>query len=172
MIRPEPLTVVEVEREEHEIERSSHAIYGLVIITATLVAEREAAIDAVTSLLVLWGAGMVLLLAHLYSAAVAQAGERGRWLSHAERHLLILDNVPVLMALAVPSILILLAGVGVLELAVAIDVSIVLSIVALFVVGAYQAHKQGASLALKLGIGILGAMIGLVVILLEVILSH
>ena len=98
MPRPEPSSVIEVEREEHEIERSSHALYGLVIITATLVAEREAATDAVTSLVVLWGAGVVLLLAHLYAAAVAQAGEHGRWLSHAEQHFLIADNIPVLAA--------------------------------------------------------------------------
>jgi len=172
MPRPEPVTVVEVEREEHEIERSSHALYGLVIITAILVAEREAATDALTSLLVLWGAGVVLLLAHLYAAAVAQAGERGRWLSHVERHFLVSDNIPVLAALAVPSVFIVLAGLGVFDLAVAIDVSIVGSIVALFAVGAYQAHKQGASPALKLGVGILGAITGLVVILLEVALSH
>jgi tellurite resistance protein TehA-like permease len=172
MPRPEPATVIEVEREEHEIERSSHALYGLVIITATLVAELEAATDAMTSLLVLWGAGIVLLLAHLYAAAVAQAGERGRWLSHVERHLLIADNIPVLAALVVPSILIALAGAGVLDLAVAIDISIVGSIAALFAVGAYQAHRQGASRALQLGIGILGSLTGLIVILLEVVLSH
>ena len=57
---------------EHHSERSSHAIYGLIIITSALVADREHAADALTSLTVLWRAGLVLVLApHLL-------GDRGR----------------------------------------------------------------------------------------------
>lgn len=151
-------------------ERSSHAIYGLIIITSALVADREAAEDALTSLLVLWGAGLILILAHVYSAIVAEAGAEGRWLSHAERHVLIVDNIPVLAAVVVPSILIMVAGLGLVGLDFAIDLSIVTSVAALFALGAYQARRSGASVGVQLGVGALGGAVGVVVIALEVLL--
>ena len=151
-------------------ERSSHAIYGLIIITAALVADREHAEDALTSLVLLWGAAMVLILAHVYSAIVAEVGAEGHWLSHAERHVLIVDNIPVLTAVIVPTILILAAGLGLVGLDLAIDLSIVTSVAALFALGAYQARRSGASLGVQLGIGGLGGAVGIVVIALEVFL--
>lgn len=164
--------VEQVEREEHEMERSSHAVYGLIIITSSLVADRAVADDALTSLLVLLGAGVVLILAHLYSAAVAEVGEKGRWLTHRERHVLIADNVPVLAAVVLPSLLVIAAAIGWLELAVALDIAIIVSVTALFVVGVYQARRQGASTAVQAGLGTLGGVIGIVVILMEVLLVH
>jgi hypothetical protein len=157
---------------ESTSERSAHAIYGLVIITSALVADRELARSAAESLLVLWGAGAVLLLAHLYSALVAEVGVKGRFLSHAERHLLITDNMPLLAAVVLPSVLIVLAGVGALSLSEAIDLSIAMAVVAFFVVGALQARSGGGTLAFQLGIGILGAIMGVILVGLEVVVGH
>ena len=151
----------------HRVERSSHAIYGLIIITAALVADREFARDALESLAGLWSAGIILVLAHVYSAAVAEVGAKGRWLSHAEQHVLIVDNVPVLAALVAPTILLLLAAAEAISLQLAIDASIALAVVALFAVGFIQTRQQGASVVLQIGIGALGAVIGAVIILLE-----
>ena len=53
-----------------------------------------------------------------------------------------------------------------------LDLAIALSVAALFVVGLYQAHKQGASPAAQLGLGLLGGLIGVLVIALEVFLAH
>jgi hypothetical protein len=161
-----------VEHQQHRSERSAHAVYGLVIITSALVADGQSAADALTSLMVLWGAGLVLVLAHVYSAAVAEVDTEGRWLSHAEQHVLIADNIPVLAALVVPSILLVAAGLGLLELALAIELSIALSVAALFFLGTFQAHRNGASLGVQLGIGALGGAVGVAVIALEVFLGH
>ena len=97
---------------EHRIERSSHAIYGLIIITATLVADRQFAEDALISLLALWGATLVLLLAHTYSALVAELGQ-GRRLTYVERHVLIADNIPLTASVVVPTALLIMAALGV-----------------------------------------------------------
>ena len=114
------------------------------------------------------------MLAHLYSASVAEAGAQGRLLSRAQRQLLVADNLPVLAAVVVPSVLIILAGAGagVLELSVAIDISIASAVVALFALGVYQTRAGGASVPLQLGVGALGAVVGIVVIALEVMLAH
>ena len=153
-------------------ERSAHAIYGLIIVTSALVADRELALDAASSLAVVWGAGVVLLLAHLYAATLAAVGARGRLLTHAQRHLLIADNVPVLAAVVLPTSLIGLAGLGAIDLGVAIDLSIAGAGVALFAVGLRQAQAAGLSRAGQIGLGVLGVLMGVVVIVLEVGLSH
>ncbi len=153
-------------------ERSAHAIYGLIIITAALVADREHVDDALAALAMVWGAGLVLLLAHLYAAIAAAVGQRGHLLSHAERHVLILDNAPLLAAIIVPSVLIGLAGLGVLDLRAAIDLSIVVAVVSLFALGALQARSSGASVRTQVALGTLGAAMGALVIALEVALAH
>lgn len=160
------------ESESRTAERSSHAIYGLIIITSALVADREAMEDALASLLLLWGAGLVLIVAHVYSAIVAEVGAEGAWLTHAQRHVLIIDNIPVLAAVVVPSMLILASGLGAIDLKTALDLSIVLSLAALFALGAYQARRSGATLQVQLGIGALGGVVGAFVVALEVLLGH
>jgi hypothetical protein len=162
----------EAQTNERRTERSAHAIYGLIIVTAALVADREFAEDAWTSLVVVWGAGVVLLLAHLYAAIVAEAGTRGRLSSHAERHLLIADNLPLLSSVLLPTVLLTLSGLGLLELRSAIDLSIAAAIVALFAVGAYQGRASGSSVAVWVAVGMLGAAMGAAIILLEVMLAH
>lgn len=160
------------DHEEQVVERSSHAIYGLVIITATLVADRVHAEDAWISMLVLWGAALVLLLAHVYSSLIARLSTTDRRLTYAERHLLIVDNIPVVASVLLPTVLLIGAGLGIIELWVAIDLSILLSVASLFAVGMVQARKQHAPLAHQLLIGALGAGLGVIVIVAEVALSH
>jgi hypothetical protein len=156
----------------HSTERTAHAIYGLIIITGALVADLELAADAFTSLTVLWGAGLVLVLAHVYSGLVAEVGEKGRFLTSSERELLLDDNLPVLGALVTPTVLLLAAAAGWIELSAAIDVSIVISIGLLFSVGFLETRQRGARPAVQVGVGIVGLVIGAAVIALEVNLGH
>lgn len=159
-------------REMRLEERSSHAVYGLIIVTATLVADRLYATDALISLAVLWTSVLVLVLAHTYSALIAELGQRGRRLTYLERHVLIGDNIPLGTAVIVPTILLVAAALGWLELAVAIDLSIIVSLAALFVVGAYQTRKTGAPLSHQFAVGLVGGGLGLIVVIAEVALAH
>jgi len=153
-------------------ERTSHAVYGLIIVTATLVADRLYATDALASLAVLWAAVLVLVVAHTYSALIAELGLRGRRLTYLERHVLIADNLPLAAAVVVPTLLLLAAALDWIGLAVAIDLSIVVSLAALFGLGAYQARRVGAPPSRQLAIGLLGGALGLVVVFAEVVLAH
>jgi hypothetical protein len=153
-------------------ERSAHAIYGLIIVTTALAADRAFAQDALTALVTVWGAGVVLLCTHLYSAFVAEVGTRGRLLSHAEKHILIADNLPLLAAVVIPTVLIAIAGLGGIDLELAISLSIAAAVVALFLVGAHQAYQSGASVAMRVAVGAVGAGLGVVVIVLELALAH
>ena len=111
-------------------ERSSHAVYGLNIVTATLVADRIYATDPLVSLAVLWGAVLVLVLAHTYSALIAELGNRGRRLTYVERHVLVADNLPLAAAVLVPIVLLLMAALGWIDLVLAMDLSIRFSLAA------------------------------------------
>lgn len=160
------------EPDHRSVERSSHAIYGLIIITATLVAERTHATDALLSLLGLWGAALVLVLAHTYAALLAELGQLGHRLNYVERHVLIFDNIPLAVSVLLPTILLSAAGLGVIGVTLAIDLSIILSLCSLFALGAYQARRQGAGAAHQIGIGSLGSALGILVVLAEVTLAH
>lgn len=59
-------------------------------------------------------------------------------LSHTERHVLIADNVPILWSIVTPTILIALAGLGIMDLHIAIDISIIAAVAGLFAVGVIQ----------------------------------
>ncbi len=166
------MTVSMADPEQREVERQAHAIYGLVIITATLVADRELAENALVSLLALWGAALVLVLAHTYAALLAETGHRGHRLSYLQQQVLIADNVPVGAAVLLPTALLIASALRVLPLALAIDLSILFSLALLCVLGAFQARQQGASLAYQIRIGILGGAVGMVVIAAEVLLAH
>ena len=159
-------------RERRREERGSHAVYGLVIVTATLVADRLYATDALMSLLMLWGSVLVLVVAHTYSALIAEVGRRGRWLTHVERHVLIRDNTPLAAAVVLPTILLLAAGLGWISLTAAMDLSVLLSMASLFALGAHQARTVGAPLSHQLAVGLVGGALGMIVVAAEVVLAH
>jgi hypothetical protein len=166
------LDTANASEDTRRAERSAHAIYGLVIITATLVADRQHATDAFVSLVMLWAAALVLVLAHTYSALVAELGQRGQRLDYVERHVLIVDNIPLATSVVLPTVLLVASGLGLISLTAAIDLSILLSLGSLFGLGAYQARRQGAPLSHQLAIGTLGGLLGIIIVLVEVTFSH
>ena len=78
----------------------------------------------------------------------------------------------MLWSIVTPTVLITLAGLGLMDLAVAVDISIVAAVAGLFAVGVIQSRKSGATAATQLGIGVIGVIVGVVVIVLEVALGH
>ena len=89
-------------------ERLSHALYGLIIVTATLVAEQSHVTEASHALGLLLGTALVLVLAHTYSAVIAERTVEGHGLGSVGRRLVVEDNLPVLFAIIVPALLFIL----------------------------------------------------------------
>lgn len=88
----------------HRAERLSHALYGLIIITATLVAERAHVEEVGEALALLLTTALVLVLAHTYSAFMAERAVEGRPLTAVATRLVVADNLPVVSAIVVPSV--------------------------------------------------------------------
>ena len=157
-------TRVEVHRRS---ERLSHALYGLIIVTATLVAEKSHVADAGDALGLLLGTALVLLLAHTYSAAMAERTLEGGSLGSLGRRMIVEDNLPVLVAVVVPALLFVMAWFGAMGLDTAYTVSIALSLVALFGLGLYEGRAAALAWPRSILSGVAAGGIGVVVVLVE-----
>ena len=148
-------------------ERLSHALYGLIIVTATLGAERGHVTEVVDALGLLLGTALVLLLAHTYSAVMAERAVEGHSLGSVGRRIVVEDNLPVLFAIAVPALLFVLAGLDVMTLQTAYIASIVSSLLALFGLGLYEGRTASMGWGHSILSGAAAGSIGLIVIAFE-----
>jgi hypothetical protein len=158
------LSAAKARRKE---ERLGHALYGLIIITATLVAEEMHVTEVVDAMGLLLGTALVLMMAHTYSAVMADRAIEGHPLGKATRRLIVKDNLPVLLAIVVPATLFLLSGADVLTLHVAYTISIVFSLLSLFGLGIYEGRRASMGWAHSLLSGTAAGAIGLVVVAFE-----
>ena len=148
-------------------ERLSHALYGLIIVTATLVAEQGHVTEVVDAMGLLLGTALVLLLAHTYSAVMAERTVEGHSLGTATRWLVVKDNLPVLIAVVVPAVLFLLAGADLITLQRAYAGAIVFSLLALFGLGLYEGRTASLGWTHSVLSGAAAGAIGLIVVAVE-----
>ena len=149
-------------------ERLNHGLYGLVIITATLVAERDHVEEAWDAVAILAGTGLVLLLVHTYTAVMAERTVSRHALGSEGRLNVVSDNLPVVFAVIVPLVLLTLAALEVMDLDVAYNISVVIGVVLLFALGIVEGRRASLSPAMTLLGGLGAAAIGLVAIGVEV----
>ena len=150
-----------------EAERLSHALYGLIIVTAALGAEKAHITEVVDALGLLLATAIVLMLAHTYSSAMAERAIEGHSLGSIGRRMVIADNIPVLSAIVVPAILFALAGIDVMTLQTAYTLAIVFSLAALFGVGLYEGRRASMGWIHSTLSGTAAGAIGVIVIVAE-----
>lgn len=153
--------------EQHDEERFSHALYGLIIITATLAAERLHVENATDALALLAGTTLVLLLVHTYTAVMAVRAVEGHALGAAGRRMVAADNIPVVAAVAVPAVAFVFAGAGTIELGTAYRISIGFALVALAGLGLYEGRKSGMSWPKSSLSSVTAGAIGLLMVFVE-----
>ena len=156
---------------QHQIEQFNHALYGLIIVTATLVAERLHVTEPGEALAILLGTALVLFLAHTYSGALAVRAVEGHRLGAVGRKLVILDNVPVVAAIVVPTVLFILAAFDIITMRAAYAISIVVSLGALIALGVYQGWIASNHRGAAVFSGALAGGLGILVIAIEVLLD-
>ena len=156
---------------EIRAERLNHALYGLIIVTATLVAERDHVDNAGEAIVLLLGTALVLVLAHTYSAAMAARAVGGHALGTAGRRLVALNNLPVLFAIVVPVLLFVLAGLDAISLTTAYRFSIATSLAALVGLGVYEGRTASMTWPKALLSGMAAGAIGVLVIAVEALIG-
>ena len=152
-------------------EQLSHALYGLIIVTATLVAEMDHVDEASHALGLVLGTGIILVLAHTYTGIVAARVVESDRLGTARRRQVIRANLPVVLAIVVPALLFVLAGLGAMSLHAAYVASIGFSLVALFALGVYEGRVESMNWGLSALAGIGAGTIGIIVVVLEALLD-
>ena len=153
--------------DHHLVERLSHGLYGLVIITATLVAEQDHVDQAGDALGLLLGTAVVLLLVHTYTAAMAEPTVTGHSLGVTGHRLVVKDNLPVIFAVAGPASFLTMAAFDIIRLDTAYRLAIAFGIVALFILGVYEGRRASMKWTQTLLSGAAAGAIGLVVIAVE-----
>ena len=156
---------------ELRAERLNHALYGLIIVTATLVAERDHVDNAGEAIVLLLGTALVLVLAHTYTAAMAARAVTAHTLGTAGRRLVALNNLPVLFAIALPVLLFVLAGLEAISLTTAYSVSIASSLAALLGLGIYEGRAASMTWPKALLSGMAAGAIGVLVIAVEALIG-
>ncbi len=152
--------------DERRAERLSHALYGLIIVTATLVAEQQHITDPLGALGLLLATALVLLLAHTYSWYMAAKAMSGR-LEAATRRLVVINNLPVVGSIAVPSLMFVLAWMDLVPMRTAYFVSIAFTLLALFGLGMYEGRIAGFKTLHSVVSGFAAAAVGVLVVLVE-----
>jgi hypothetical protein len=151
----------------HQAERLSHGLYGLIIVTAALGAERVHVTKAADAFALLLSTAFVLLLAHTYSAWMAERSVEGGKLGAVARRTVVIDNLPVTGAVVVPMVLFSLVGLGVMELQMAYRGAIAFSLAALFAVGVYQGRASSMGWLHSILSGAAAGSIGVFVVVIE-----
>jgi hypothetical protein len=154
------------EADRHQSERFAHGLYGLIVITATLIAEQEYIAEPLEAVGLLIGTAFVLFLIHVYIGIMTERSVRGATLGPG-RTLVVVDNLPLLGAIVVPVVMFLLAEAGVVSIEVAYTVSVSFSIVALLLAGATQGRAVGLTGARLVLSSLAAAGLGLAMVLVE-----
>lgn len=149
-------------------ERLGHALYGLIIVTATVVAEKEHIDEPSHAIGLLLGIGLVLVLAHTYTGWIAERVVANERLGKLRRRLLIRNNVPVALAVVVPIALFAFSWVGLVGIEAAYAVSIAFNILVLLAIGIYEGRRANMSWLGALFSGAAAGGIGVFVILIEI----
>ena len=149
-------------------ERLGHALYGLIIVTATVVAEKEHLDEPIHAIGLLAGIGLVLVLAHTYTGWIAERVVAHERLGRVRRRLLVRNNLPVALAVVVPIVLFGLSWVGLITMEAAYVVAIGFNIVVLIAIGVYEGHGARMSWLGAVLSGTAAGGIGVFVILIEI----
>jgi hypothetical protein len=142
-------------------------LYGLIILTAALGAERAHVTEVSQAIALLLSTALVLLIAHTYSAVMAERAVDGHRLGAVGRRGIVADNLPVVLATIVPTMLLVLAGLGIISLRAAYDVSIAFNLAALFGIGLYEGRAASMGWLHSTVSGAAALAIGLFVIAIE-----
>jgi hypothetical protein len=157
---------------EHLTHRLAHAIYGLIVLTATVGELRALGEDLATAAVVIAGAFVVLVIAHGYSQIVANTATHDRMPTRTFMVANALDQLAIALPAAVAIAVLALSETGVMSLDVAYDVVLAAAIVVLAATGVLVGRHHDLSRARTVALGAANVAVGVVIIGIEVLASH
>jgi len=161
----------EVEERRHRAHHIAHVVYGAVI-AVTLVAAADDAADSADLLRILIATGIVLWLAHAFATAIGHAVTRHQHLDPASIRASMVDNIALLLGFLIPMPAIAVGLLHAVDDARAADVAIIISLVALFVVGIALGREANMRCHVAVLTALVYPILGALVLALEIAVAH
>lgn len=157
---------------EHRSHRLAHAIYGLIVLTAAVGELRALEEDFGTAAVVIAGAFVILVIAHGYSQAVANAAtHEGRPTLEFMRANAI-DQLAIAVPAAVAIVVLAISQTSLLSLSAAYNIVVVGAIAVLAAAGIAIGVHHGLSLGRTLGLGAANMAVGSLIVWIEALAAH
>jgi hypothetical protein len=152
--------------------RSTKAIYGVILITAALIGFQLHETDPLTLSIKIFVAGLVIVLAEVYSEILGEKIRRKKELDKQERREIIDDTKVITSVALVPTLIFLLCELGLYDISLAFDVCFLLSILSLGYFGFIASQAAGDSRNSSLRKALVTASLGAAVIILKYVFTH
>ncbi len=146
------------------------AIYGQILVLSVLAALGPRADVAGTVAAVVAGSQLTFWLAHAYAELIAKHVQRDQRLTFAQAGAVLEHEWPLVQAAIPTLVLMLIAGVGVIEARTGVYIALGLGIAQLFAWGYYVGHQSGRSPFRQLLVALVSGMIGLLMVALKLAL--
>jgi hypothetical protein len=153
-------------------EQLSAASYGTVLVLAALALIDSDEVSSGLGWELVTGVGLGTWVAHLFAEVVGDHVRRGSVLDRAELVRAMVDGFPILLAAVPPAIMLLLGRLEVLDAQAALWAAIAVGLVQLAVVGAIVGSVVSNRAAATWSYAAVTAVIGAVVVTLELALGH
>ena len=165
------LTVEEVGEHQHRAHQIAHVVYGG-IIGVTLIAAADDAADAVDLLRILIATGIVLWLAHSFASSIGHAVTAHQHLGPSSVAACMVDNFALLIGFLIPLPAIAVGLLHSVDDARAADAAILISLVALFVVGVALGREANMRWHTAVATALVYPALGGAVLALELAVAH
>lgn len=152
--------------------RSTKAIYGIILISAALIGFQLHESNPATIAVKVFFAGLVIVLAEVYSEILGEKIKRKKELTRLERREIIGDATVISSVATYPLIIFLLSALGLYSVEFAFELSYALGIVGLGLFGYVAACAAGDSKQLAIRKAVLTAFVGIIVILVKYSFGH
>jgi hypothetical protein len=147
-------------------------IYGTVLAMAALAAGAVEHLSPNALITVVATTSAVIWLAHVYAHTLGESIERGRRVDWAEFRGIAARELPILVAAAGPTAVLLLGSFGVISESPDIWLAFGLGFVALAIQGARYARVEGLGVAGTVAVIAVNLTLGGLVVMLKVLISH
>lgn len=152
---------------QRRAEQISHAIYGTIIVTALLVTLQDHGFTADEVIAAIVSTAVALFFAHVYASGLGRRMVARRRPERTEVKALVVDNLPLLVAVLSPILVLVLAAAGLFSVETALTIAIAVGLVSLFAMGFGFGKTTDHGLPASLGLGVSSAGAGAVIVALE-----
>jgi hypothetical protein len=166
-----PERSAEATEQQHRAHRIAHVVYGA-IIAVTLIAAADDAADSLDLLRILIATGAVLWLAHSFASAMGHAITRHQHLRPSSVGACMVENLALLIGFLIPLPAIAVGLLHSVDDARAADAAIIISLVALFIVGIALGREANMRWHAAVLTALTYPALGAVVLALEIAVAH